>query len=196
MAGITIHFDDAGRRSRKRHRGPVVAALIGGAMLGALVTKTPPAPPRIIEKPVIVTQTVAAPAPPPVIVQVPAPAAPVPAPVPRPVPKPAPVRGLEPIRPVLEPPSIVFKAPGEKTAVVFNPGDRPLTINHILILGINGPAVGYTIDSSQCNGKKLAPRGGRCTITITASEEAVKSGSGFRLSVSHDGLDGVKRPVN
>ena len=190
MGALTIHFDDAARRSRRRSRGPVAAALLGGVVLGTLAGKTPPPPPRIIEKPVIVTQTIAVPAPVPAPVPVAQPVVPPPAPVrkiAKPAPRPAP---LTPIRPVLEPANIVFTAPGSKMVRVTNPHDRPITIHRLFVTRGGG----YEVDASQCNGQTLVARGGSCTILISASPEAVQSGARLDLRMSHD--SGMGRTAN
>ena len=183
MGAFTIQFDDATRRSRRRSRGSVAAALVGGVVLGTLAGKTPPPPPQIIEKPVIVTQTVAVPVPVPAPVPVAQPVVPPPPPVrkvARPTPRPAP---LTPIRPVLEPANIVFTAPGSKMVRVTNPHDRAIKIDRLFVAGGGG----YEVDASQCNGQTLVRRGGSCTILITASEQAVKSGARIDLRMLHDG---------
>jgi hypothetical protein len=205
MGALTIHLDDASR-SRKKSRGAVAAALFGGVLLGTILGKTPPTPqlpPKIVEVPVVVTQTVGvpvlvpAPVPAPVVTQT---VAPPPPPVavarttpsrrvaPRPVPPPL----LQPIRPVLDPANIVFRAPGSRMVRVTNPHDRAIKVTRIFILGTGS---GYEVDATQCNGQTLVARGGSCTIMITASAEAVQTSARLDLRMTHDsGMTAPKKP--
>lgn len=101
---------------------------------------------------------------------------------------PPPVRtALPPIGPVVDPPDIKFTAAGSRQVAITNPHDRSITIYRIY-LGA-GTTAGYEIDASDCNGRRLPARGGRCIVTISASQEAVLAGTGFRLMLSHNGRE-------